>query len=306
MESIRFEGAGSAVTADSPLYYSDTDHWQPVYSGGGALHTNREIIDQASQTVLPASKSPRLRIFTFGRFSILLNNHTADFNSNGQKKSLELLKTLIAFGGREVGEVRLCEALWPDSDGDVAHTTFSVTLHRLRKLIGSDALLLNDSRLTLNPEICWVDAWEYERTLGKVKQLLNTTAIDIQAITRLLHKAMDLYHGPYLGNEDEQPWFLSYRERLHSKFIRSLLDVCAHLEKNNRYHDSAQLYECGLNIDDLSESLYVKLMTCYQSLGRRAEAMKVYQRCRSVIRAHYGVEPSAELQTLFESLRKCA
>ncbi|KPJ94454.1 MAG: hypothetical protein AMJ53_05245, partial [Gammaproteobacteria bacterium SG8_11] len=238
--------------------------------------------------------------------SILLNNQTADFSNNGQKKSLELLKTLIAFGGREVGEVRLCEALWPDSDGDVAHTTFSVTLHRLRKLIGTDALLLNDSRLTLNPEVCWVDAWEYERTIGKIKQLLNTRPIDPQHITKMVEKAIDLYHGPYLGNEDEQPWFLTYRDRLHSKFIRCLLDVCTYLERNQRYDEASHLYEAGLDIDDLCESIYVKLMACYQSLGRRAQAMKVYQRCHSVIKAHYGVEPSNELQTLFESLKQCA
>jgi len=306
MESISLEGASSAVTADCPLYYSEVDSWQPVRVGNARNHKKENTGNNSVLMSTLTNKSPAMRIFTFGRFSILLDNQTADFNSSGQKKSLELLKTLIAFGGREVGEVRLCEALWPDSDGDVAHTTFSVTLHRLRKLIGSNALLLNDSRLTLNPEACWVDTWEYERILGKIKQLLNTNPVDPQIIIRLFHSAVDLYHGPYLGNEDEQPWFLSYRERLHSKFVRCLLDVCAYLEKNHRYHEAAQLYELGLNIDDLSENIYIKLMSCYQLLGRRAEAIKVYQRCHSVIKAHYGVAPSSELQTLFESLKQCA
>jgi LuxR family maltose regulon positive regulatory protein len=306
METSNFEGAGSAAVAECPLYYSENSTWPPANDRGNTPTPATEKSNKNAQTVAITRKGPGIRIFTFGRFSILLNNQTAEFNNSGQKKSLELLKTLIAFGGREVGEVRLCEALWPDSDGDVAHTTFSVTLHRLRKLIGSNTLLLNDSRLTLNPEVCWVDAWEYERTIGKIKQLLNTSPIDPQATTKLLHTAMDLYHGPYLGNEDEQPWFLSYRQRLHSKFIRCLLDVCAHLEKNNRYHESAQLYEHGLDIDDLSENIYIKLMACYQRLGRRAEAIKVYQRCCSVINAHYGVRPSNELQSLFESLKQCA
>ena len=298
METLSFDGSGFAAASDAVSYYADSNAWRPHDRA-----TKQR--DKDLQTREIPYQAPAIRIFTFGRFSILLNNQSADF-SNGQKKSLELLKTLIAFGGREVGEVRLCEALWPDSDGDVAHTTFSVTLHRLRKLIGSDALLLNDSRLTLNSEVCWVDAWEYERTIGTIKQLLNTRPIDPQHITKLVRKAIDLYHGPYLGNEDEQPWFLTYRDRLHSKFIRCLLDVCAYLEKNHRHDEASQLYEAGLDIDDLCESIYVKLMTCYQHLGRRAQAMKVYQRCHSVIKAHYGIEPSNELQTLFESLKKCA
>lgn len=306
MEDIRFESAGSAVIAERSVHYPDVNSWQPVGACGKTPKSTKKNTNNNAKPATLEQTRPRLSIYTFGRFSILLNNRPADFNSSGQKKSLELLKTLIAFGGREVGEVRLCEALWPDSDGDVAHTTFSVTLHRLRKLIGSETLLLNDSRLTLNPGVCWVDAWEFERTLGKIKQLLNTGPIEPHTITRLLRNAMDLYHGPYLGNEDEQPWFLSYRERLHSKFIRCLLDVCAYLEKNNRHHESAPLYEHGLDIDDLSETIYIKLMTCYQRMGRRAEAIKVYQRCCSVINAHYGVPPSGELQTLFESLKKCA
>jgi two-component SAPR family response regulator len=300
METLSSDSAGAASVSDYASYYSDSNSWQPVSD-----RTSKQTAKDAQTREIPY-QAPAVRIFTFGRFSILLNNQTADFSNNGQKKSLELLKTLIAFGGREVGEVRLCEALWPDSDGDVAHTTFSVTLHRLRKLIGSDALLLNDSRLTLNPVVCWVDAWEYERTLGNIKQLLNTRPIDPQHISKQIEKAIDLYHGPYLGNEDEQPWFLTYRDRLHNKFIRCLLDVCAYLEKNHRHDEASQLYEAGLDIDDLCESIYVKLMACYQNLGRRAQAMKVYQRCHSVIKAHYGVEPSSELQTLFESLKKCA
>jgi two-component SAPR family response regulator len=300
MDTLSFDSARSTLATDHVPYYTDSTSWQPVKN-----YTSKQNTTDSKNREIPY-QGPAVRIFTFGRFSILLNNQTANFSNSGQKKSLELLKTLIAFGGREVGEVRLCEALWPDSDGDVAHTTFSVTLHRLRKLIGTDTLLLNDSRLTLNSEVCWVDAWEYERTIGKIKQLLNTRPIDPQHITKLVHQAMDLYHGPYLGNEDEQPWFLSYRDRLHSKFIRCLLDVCAYLEKNHRYDEASQLYEAGLDVDDLCERIYVKLMTCYLNLGQRAQAMKVYQRCHSVIKAHYGVEPSDELQTLFESLKKCA
>ena len=306
METTILKDVGSAVATDYPLYYSDIHTWQPAQDYGNKPNSVKEKTNKSSMTATIAHNGSSIRIFTFGRFSILLNNQSAEFNNSGQKKSLELLKTLIAFGGREVGEIRLCEALWPDSDGDVAHTTFSVTLHRLRKLMGSNTLLLNDSRLTLNPEVCWVDTWEYERTLGKIKNLLNTRPIDTQTITKLMHTVIDLYHGPYLGNEDEQPWFLSYRERLHSKFIRCLLDVCAYLERNNRYHESAQLCEHGLDIDDLSENIYIKLIACYQRLGRRAQAMNVYHRCCSVINAHYGVEPCSELQALFESLKKCA
>lgn len=316
METLSLEGDSSQISSDPNYFFPNSLDWSPAKKDAKTKKITKKTSNpetahlqqksaESHQATIPY-KGYAIRIFTFGRFSILLHNQTAKFSNNGQRKALELLKTLIAFGGREVGEVRLCEALWPDSDGDVAHTTFSVTLHRLRKLIGNDTLILNDSRLTLNSEVCWVDAWEYERTLGKIKQLLNTRPIDPCYVTQMLANALELYHGPYLGNEDEQPWFLSYRQRLHSRFVRCLLDVCTYLEKSGRKDEAVHLYEHGLDIDDLSENIYLRLMKCYQLLGRRAEAIKVYQRCCSVIKAHYGVEPSNELQMLFDSLKKCA
>lgn len=297
---------GNTRVADTSMSYPQAKNCQTTpFSASVADAAVAKSAGETANTTIPFKGHP-IRIFTFGRFAILLNNRTAEFSNSGQKKSLELLKTLIAFGGREVGEVRLCEALWPDSEGDVAHTTFSVTLHRLRKLVGNEALLLNDSRLTLNSDICWVDAWEYERTIGKIKQLLNTRPIDPQYVVNLVDQGIDLYHGPYLGNEDEQPWFLSYRERLHSKFIRCVMDVGAYLEKNRREEEAARLYEHGLDIDDLCEDFYTRLMACYQRLNRRAQAIKVYRRGCSLITAHYGIEPSDELHSLYETLQQCS
>ena len=43
--------------------------------------------------------------------------------------------SLIALGGREASEERLSNALWPDADGDLAHESFTITLHRLRRLM---------------------------------------------------------------------------------------------------------------------------------------------------------------------------
>lgn len=263
---------------------------------------DREITESVSKGF---SRYP-IRIFTLGRFSIAMKNKPVNFCGKGQRKALELLKTLIAFGGREVGEVRLCEALWPDSDGDVAHTTFSVTLHRLRKLLGTEALILSDSRLTLNSKICWVDVWSVERLIGETRRLLHTSPVDGQKVTDLIHHTLSIYHGPYLGNEDEQAWFLSYRERLHSRFLRTVLQVCTYLEKNNQCDIAIELYEYGIEVDDLSETLYLQLMKCYFKQGKYSEALKVYQRCNNLLKAHYGISASNEMQSLHRSLKQCA
>jgi DNA-binding SARP family transcriptional activator len=43
-------------------------------------------------------------------------------------------------------------------------------------------------------------------------------------------------------------------------------------------------------------------MICHVKLGRRAEALAVYQRCRQALLIRLGISPSAEMQALYRKL----
>src|SRR5690606_18222644 len=86
-----------------------------------------------------------------------------------QKKPLELLRALIALGGREVPESRLADLLWPDAEGDAGAQALATTLFRLRKLTGEQAIRRQDNRLTLDPAVCWVDCWAFERLCSQAR-----------------------------------------------------------------------------------------------------------------------------------------
>jgi hypothetical protein len=62
-----------------------------------------------------------LKVYPLGSFSVLVDNQPLSYNHRGQNKHLALLKAIIAFGGRQVREELLWEALWPDAEGDAAH-----------------------------------------------------------------------------------------------------------------------------------------------------------------------------------------
>ncbi len=265
-------------------------------------HTPAPILPR--QAAAPLSQE--IRIFSLGRFSLLKQQGEVRVSGKGQRKSLELLKTIIALGGREIGETRINEALWPDSEGDVAHTAFAVTLHRLRKLIGADALVLIDGRLTLDANYCWVDTWQCERLIGEIKAATHSGRGDHHTLMSKVGELLSLYHGPFLGHEDEQAWFLSYRTRLHNKFQRCLIGVCHYLETHKQAHSAIEIYEHCLQVDDLFEQAYSRLMRCYLQLGRHVEALMTYQRCREVLTAHLGIGPSEEMHALYKTILKCA
>lgn len=98
-----------------------------------------------------------VKIYTLDRFEILIDGKPLEFSGKVQKKPLEMLKTIIDTGGEDVPVEKIADKLWPDADGDKAHSNFEMTLSRLRKLIGGKSIELKGGMVSLNPRMVWVD-----------------------------------------------------------------------------------------------------------------------------------------------------
>ncbi|HZD41112.1 MAG TPA: hypothetical protein VE131_10350, partial [Terriglobales bacterium] len=79
-----------------------------------------------------------VKIYALGQFLVMKDDQPLSFSHKVQKKPLALLKAIIAFGGKNVREDLLLDALWPDSDGDTAGFALTSAIHRLRKLLGHE------------------------------------------------------------------------------------------------------------------------------------------------------------------------
>lgn len=245
----------------------------------------------------------RLQIYSLGRFSVSRRSEPLRFSRKAQHRPLELLKVLVALGGREVATDQMAMALWPESEGDVAYNAFEITLHRLRKLIGIEkALMLSNGLLTLDNRLCWVDVWAFEQLIGHTENLIHAPNPDAEEVARASARLLALYHGPFLGRETPEPWSISLRERLRSKFLRHLIDVARYWEKVGRHGTAIQCYQKGLEVDDLAEIFYQRLMVCYQQLGRCSEALAVYRRCRATLSLVLSISPSPSTEAIRKRL----
>ena len=242
-----------------------------------------------------------LKIFTLGKFGLLKDGKPIQFSKKAQEKPLSLLKVLIALGGREVKEERIADLLWQEADGDLAQHSFEMTLHRLRTLVGyPDAFQLRDGRLTMEERCCWVDVWAFERLLGEADGKRNEGLSEKAA--ELTRKAIDMYRGPFLIGEMEHSLVTSFRERLRSKFLRNVSWLGRYWEETNRWEKALECYQRGLEVDDLAEELYRRLMLCHQRLGQKVEALSAYRRCEKILKDTLGIEPSPETRALYKTL----
>lgn len=245
-----------------------------------------------------------VKIYALGRFEILINDKPMAFSKKVPKKPLALLKALIAFGGKNVPVDKITDALWPDADGDAASSSFKVNLHHLRKLLGSEeAVLTSERRISLNFQYCYVDAPEFQRIADKILEFrTGANKAEMKKIIPLAEKAMGVYKGNFIEDDDGYPYIAVTRERLRSKFIRLVEMTGMYYETQKQWHNAVGLYEKGIETDEFQEEFYKRLMLCYKKLGKDKEAVSVYNRCHRMLHKYFGVEPSAATKAVYEKL----
>ena len=246
-----------------------------------------------------------IRVQTLGQFRLLRGGEPVTFAGKAQRRPLDLLRVLIANGGREVPQERITEALWPRIDGDSAHRSFTTTLHRLRKFLGEDrALQLSEGKLSLDGRYVWTDCWAFEQLTARIEQMLRRLRenVDPEQLARLCEALTKHYAGPFLGNEPDEPWSLPARERQRHRFMRAIGEACRYWQQANQPERAVDLLERALDIDNIAESFYRHLMTSYAQLGQNADAAETYNRCRKTLAAVLKVEPSPETRALYDKL----
>lgn len=214
-----------------------------------------------------------VRIFTLGHFDVWVNGQSLSSAPDWRRKTLYLLKALVALGGRNVQEWQLVDALWPDADGDLAHRSFATTLYRLRKLLGvPEALRLRGGRLSLDDRQVWTDVWALEHVLDMADTSLPSfLARQGSEWQRLIDTMMGLYGGSFLSEDADQPWSFQRREALRNRFLRSVKNSGQILEKCGQAESAVALYRKVLEVDPSAEEIHRRLVAREAQLGCREE-----------------------------------
>jgi LuxR family maltose regulon positive regulatory protein len=246
-----------------------------------------------------------VRIQTLGVFSLTLNRKAVSLTSDSVRQVHEFLKVLIAFGGLEIRLQNLASALWPRADATVVQRSVDALLRNLRDTLGEECVLVSpDGGISLMPDYCWVDVWEFERTLAVTRRILSRdfTGKDANRLALLSSRLRDLYQGHFLAGEDATSWSVSQRERLHIRFITHLLDAGRYWESRGLWDEAITCYQRGLQVDDLVEEFYQRLMVCHLETHSIGEGLSVYRRCRKVLSIVLGLKPAPETETLHQAL----
>lgn len=230
-----------------------------------------------------------VRIRTFGKFSIQVNGEPPPSGRKQRKMPLRLLQRLVAAGGRAVGEQTICDALWPESEGDKAIENLGITLFRLRELLQIDCIERKGGQLSLDDRMAWVDVWALERAVREQSASRALTPAQIEA----------LYQGAFLQHEEDLPWAIAPRQRLRDDLAAYVVrQVTAHLQQN-RYDDAEAYCRCGLLVDDEVETFYRGIMQGRLAAGDVETAVRTYRHCESLLRSRHGMAPGGPTREVY-------
>jgi LuxR family transcriptional regulator, maltose regulon positive regulatory protein len=233
-----------------------------------------------------------VEVTTLGRFGVLRERAPLVVGGRTRQVPLRLLKALVALGPTDVSADGLAEAVWPDADADAARQVFDTTLHRLRKLLGSDqAIRVSDGMVWIDPWSCRVDL----HVLGELATRLESAidAGDAVAVARDTEGVLAVYRGAFLPGEGA-PWVVPPRERARRQFLRLIVAAGRFWMARGEPGRAVDVAERGLDRDDLAEELYRLLMDAHAALGRPGEARLAFERCRRVLAARLGTAPAPE------------
>jgi LuxR family maltose regulon positive regulatory protein len=263
---------------------------EPTYAN--LLIRKRNLAPPASLPVVESWPWP-VQIRVLGKLDLKLDGAALTSARKAPRKLLELLSLLVAAGEAGLSVERAAEALWPELAGKGSREALRVMVYRLRRLLGGEGRVLTaDGRLALNPTCCWVDAWALERALEA----------GASAAAEAAEEALALYRGPFMDEDNSESWALAYREKLHTRYVRAVLETGARLENTAGFERALACYEQGLERDGLVEAFHQCVLKCYGQLGRRAEGLTAYTRCAQRLHDGLGVAPSEQTDELRDAL----
>ncbi len=227
---------------------------------------------------------PRKHPRTAARWRLRLLGGVALQRDETQQEPLERrTAALLAYLALEgpTPRSKIAGLLWPESTEETARANLRQRLKRLRESLEVE-LVVSDEPLRLRPDVT-VDAVELESLI-----FVGDYATALQREGSLL-AGLDYDDLP-----DLEAWVLAMRERLESARRTALSELALEAENTYQYRLAIGYLERLLQLDPVSEALYRRTMRLHYLASDRTAALRLFERCRGVLKNELGVEPLSE------------
>jgi SARP family transcriptional regulator, regulator of embCAB operon len=203
---------------------------------------------------------------------------------------------------RAVSRDELAEELWLGAVPPSWERSLSALISKLRAVLASAGI--PDVALTGSfghyqlalPADVWIDVEAASEALDRAESALRGDKP--REAWGWAHVAYQISRRPFLMGE-EGPWVTLKRSELRDVLVRA--HEC--LSEPSIWHTEPEYAvkhaKEAVAIEPFRETSYQLLMRAHAAVGNRAEALRVYERCRSLLSEELGVPPSPQSEAVY-------
>jgi DNA-binding SARP family transcriptional activator len=244
------------------------------------------------------------RIYLTGRVSIENGEVLVDERRLAGRQGRLAFVFLAIDRHRTVSRDELVSAIWPHGQPREVETALSAILSKLRAALKTAGFRRDDAGIDVRlgsielqlPANAWIDVEAGANSADEAEGALRTG--DRQRAWSLSNVVVSIARRPFLPDE-EAPWIENRRSKLRTLLARGL--QCLSTISATQGEESLALQYANeiVEIEPFRETAYQHLMRLHVQMGNRAEALRVFNCCRELLKEELGASPSPETEALF-------
>jgi predicted ATPase/DNA-binding SARP family transcriptional activator len=241
-----------------------------------------------------------MRIGLLGGFEVSEGDRTVAHSAWRLRKAKTLVKLLALEPAHRLHRDQIADQLWPELDPDAARNNLHQALHAARRALstigvdGNSALALRDDLVVLGPDDHLVtDVEELQVAIEQATASADGTAL-VAALRR--------WHGDLLPEDAFELWAQRHASRIREWRTTLVMRLVEGSLFERDPQTAVALLAPVVADNSLHEPLHRALMRALAGAGRRAEALVLFERLRTVLQQELAAEPEPQTRQLYREL----
>jgi DNA-binding SARP family transcriptional activator len=249
----------------------------------------------------------RVRIYLCGAVAVECLDRVVSDSALGGRQGRLLFAFLMSRSPHASSKAELMRALWDETPPPSADVALNVVISKLRSALRKVGVVAPHGLLSdvgtyrcLFPS-AWIDVESARISLDRAEGALR--AGDLPTAWSTSNVAATITRQPFLPDED-RPWVRRQREQLARMWRRAMLVLSEVSTRNQEFELGIHHAAEALAAEPFDEIACQVLMRAHAAAGNRAEALRVYAKCRKLFRDELGAEPSEKTADVFVGILK--
>lgn len=210
----------------------------------------------------------------------------------GRRRALAVLAQLAIAGPRGLSRAKLVHRLWPESDEEKARNVLAQTLHKLKRDVAGDEIVVGAADVRLDDTLISTDVGDFERHI----------------LSGALEEAAALYGGPFLdgfylnGADEFERWTEEERTRL-ARLAGETIEALARKAETVDPAAAVVWWRRLAAIDALNTRATVGLMTALASTGDIAGSLRAGSVHQALLESELGAPRDSTVDHLMKAIQ---